>query len=68
MNPMSAGSINMNQFVIKYYTWPDGIATPAIFSNSDDYVFMKQDNSNIGSSALTFTSTAWAHNDYAAIS
>jgi hypothetical protein len=64
MNPSTIGSVDMNQFVIKYYTWAGGISTPAIFATSDDYVFMKQDNTNILSSVLTFTSTSYSHNDY----
>ncbi len=54
----------MNQFVVKYYTWADGVSTPAIFATSDDYVFMKQDATNIISPALTFTSTSYTHHDY----
>lgn len=54
----------MKQFVIKYYTWADGVSTPAIFATSDDYVFMKQDDTIIPSSVLTFTSTSYTHHDY----
>jgi hypothetical protein len=56
INP-SNSSINLNNFVVRYYTWPKG-TTPTIFPNSDDYVFMKQDSTNLAS-VISFTSTAY---------
>ena len=55
INPVNSGSINKNQFVFKFYTW-DG-PEPALFSNSDDYVFFKQDSSYISSSTLSYSNT-----------
>jgi len=57
INP-SNSSINLNKFIIRYYTWNTAVA-PTIFPNSDDYTFMKQDSSNLLSSTVSFTSTAY---------
>ena len=49
----------MADFVFRFYTWEDG-PNPILLTteeNIDDYVFMKQDGTNIPSSTLTYTST-----------
>ena len=53
-NP-TTNRVNLNGFVIRYYTWPDGQSNPGVVSASDNWCFMKQDSSNIGSSQLSFT-------------
>ena len=53
INPINSASIDLNTFVVKYYTW-DGDQEPGLFTNSDDYVFFKQDSTNIASSAVNF--------------
>jgi hypothetical protein len=47
---------NLNQFTIRYYTWPNGQSNPGIVSGSDNWCFMKQMSPNIGSSPLSITS------------
>jgi hypothetical protein len=47
--------VNINQFTIRYYTWPDGMARPSITRGSDDWCFMKQDSTRISSSAISIT-------------
>ena len=59
VNPITSSSFNKNQFVVKYYTWEG--TKPALFSNSDDYVFFKQDSSYIASSSLSYTSSFEDH-------
>ena len=54
INPVVSTSIDHNKFVIRYYTWPDGYSQPNIVAGSDDWCFMKQDSTNIGSSVITF--------------
>ena len=68
-NPSTNG-VNINQFVIRYYTWPDSMTRPTITRGSDDWCFMKQDSTNIGSSAISmtqFTSTVYAQHTYLSI-
>ena len=55
-NPINSGSINKNQFVVKYYTW-EGDVQPTLSSLSDDYVFFKQDSSFIPSGTLSYGTT-----------
>lgn len=56
INPVVSNVISMNKFVIRYYTWPDGQSQPNIVAGSDDWCFMKQDDTNIGSDTRSFTS------------
>jgi hypothetical protein len=46
---------NRNQFVIRYYTWPDSMAKPTLNRGSDDWCFMRQDTTKITSSAISWT-------------
>ena len=55
-NPVNSGSINLNQFVIRYYTWT-GSSVPVLYANSDNFAFFKQDNSFIGSSSITYVTS-----------
>ncbi len=65
----SSNRMYLNNFVIKYYTWSNDDNPPAIFANSDDYCFNKQDSSYIlSTSFLTYTSVVSTHHDYADIS
>jgi hypothetical protein len=46
-------TINLNQFTVRYYTWPDGQAQPSsLVAGSDNWCFMKQDT--LPSSTITF--------------
>lgn len=54
-NP-SVSSFNLNTFIIKYYTWPDGQSQPTISKDSDNWCFAKQDSSGLTSQTYTFTS------------
>jgi len=56
-NPITSSSINFNQFVIRYYTWPDGTSNPGIIAGSDNWCFMKQDSSRINSNTISFSNT-----------
>ena len=56
INPQNSGSINLNQFTFKFYTW-DGTATPVLNPNTDDYVFFKQDSTYVSSSTITYSTT-----------
>lgn len=49
--------------MVRYYTW-EGEQNPALFPNSEDYVFMKADDSQISSSTVSFTGTFYAKHDY----
>lgn len=42
---------NHNQFTIRYFTW-EGDNNPGVTAGSDNWCFMKQDSTRIGSSAL----------------
>lgn len=55
-NPINNSTINLNQFVIRYYTWI-GSDTPVLYANSDNFVFFKQDSTYIGSSLTTFVTS-----------
>jgi len=46
--------VNFNMFVIRYYTWPNTQSNPGITAGSDNWCFMKQDSSNIGSTLITW--------------
>lgn len=54
ISPVVSTSINFNKFVIRYYTWPDGQSKPNIVAGSDDWCFMKQDDTNIPSGTMSF--------------
>jgi hypothetical protein len=56
LNPVSATTLNMNQFVVRYYTWPDGQSNPGVVAASDNWCFMKQDSTRISSSTISFNS------------
>jgi hypothetical protein len=47
---------NLNQFTIRYYTWPNGQSNPGIVAGSDNWCFMKQMTPNIPSSPMTKSS------------
>jgi hypothetical protein len=52
-NPVTT-QVNQNMFTIRYYTWPDGTSRPTISRGSDNWCFMKQDSTRIGSVALSW--------------
>ena len=58
---------NKNMFVIRYYTWPDSMSKPSIVRGSDDWCFMRQDSTYIGSSTINnvkYTTAAYpSHTD-----
>ena len=58
---------NINQFVVKYYTWPDTMSMPSIPARSEKWAFMKQDSSRMSSSTLPrtdYTTTKYARHNY----
>lgn len=66
LNPAVAMSMNMNQLEVKFYTW-NTVSAPAVFSTSDDYVFMKQDATRIPSSTVSWTDTSYTRHTFAKI-
>ena len=54
INPINSASINLNQFVFKFYTW-SGSTQPVLNPAPDDYVFFKQDSTYISSSAISYS-------------
>ena len=63
INPETSSSINLNQFVIRYYTWPDSQTSPVLFPNSDDYVFFKADSTKIPSSTFSYSANNYDKHD-----
>lgn len=55
-NPVTSTSINLNQFVIRYYTWT-GSSVPVLYANSNDFTFFRQDSTNIASSTISFVTS-----------
>lgn len=55
-NPVNSGTVDQNQFVIRYYTWT-GSSVPVLYANSDDFAFFKQDSSYIASSSIFYATT-----------
>lgn len=63
INPINSGSINLNSFVVKFYTWTT-TDIPVLYPSSDDYVFFKQDVTNIASSTITYTGSYINKHDF----
>ena len=69
-SPVSNLTIAVNQFVIRYYTWPSGQAQPSISAGSDDWCFMRQDSTNLPGTTISFnqhSSTYYSPHSYVSI-
>ncbi len=72
INPLTkftlTNRVYTKDFVIKYYTWNDDNNPPAIIATSDDFVFMKQDATQLSpTNYLTYNagSTTQPHHNLA---
>jgi hypothetical protein len=63
-NPINVNYLYLYNFVIRYYTWPDGKSNPGITVGSDDWCFLKQDSTNLPNTNKGYTTTYYApHSD-----
>jgi len=63
-NPILNSSINLNQFIIRYYTWPVGTTNPGVTAGNDNWCFMRQDSTLLTSSSISFSSTYYTPHTY----